>query len=93
MAIFVVQLRYRNDPQRLEVRPQHREYLATLHADGRLVAAGPWADETGALLIYDVADEETLHRILEDDPYSRAEVYDLVELKEWRPSFPFPSAS
>ena len=59
MAQFVVQLRFdvAETDRRMEVRPAHREYLAELKAAGKLVAAGPFTDQTGALLVYDVADE------------------------------------
>jgi hypothetical protein len=30
------------------LRPAHREYPATLHAGGRLVACGPFTDGSGA---------------------------------------------
>ncbi|MGH3488942.1 MAG: YciI family protein, partial [Actinopolymorphaceae bacterium] len=54
MAIFVLQLGFKNNDRRLEVRPAHREYLASLREEGKLVSAGPWADDTGAMLLYDV---------------------------------------
>ncbi len=93
MAIFAVQLRFKNNDRRLEVRPAHREYLATLHAAGTLVTAGPWTDDTGALLLYDVADEAELREVLAKDPYTPADVYDVAELREWRPLFPFGAGS
>ncbi|GAA2787694.1 YciI family protein [Kribbella solani] len=91
MAQFVVQLRFdvTQTERRMEVRPAHREYLATLKAEGRLVAAGPFTDQTGALLVYDVADEAELRDILAKDPYTPAGVYELATLAEWQPLFPF----
>ncbi|TCC33778.1 YciI family protein [Kribbella sindirgiensis] len=91
MAQFVVQLRFDLDrtDQRMEVRPAHREYLAALKADGKLVAAGPFTDQTGALLVYDVADEAELRDILAKDPYTPADVYEIATLAEWQPLFPF----
>jgi uncharacterized protein YciI len=91
MAQFVVQLRFDLDrtEQRMEVRPAHREYLAALKAEGKLVAAGPFTDQTGALLVYDVADEAELRDILAKDPYTPADVYEIATLTEWQPLFPF----
>lgn len=91
MAQFVVQLRFdvTETDRRLEVRPAHREYLAELKAAGKLVAAGPFIDGTGALLVYDVADEAELRDILAKDPYTPAGVYELATLAEWQPLFPF----
>lgn len=89
MSIFAVQLQFKNNERRLEVRPKHREYLTTLREQGKLVTSGPWADETGALLLYAVADEAELREILAADPYTEADVYDIVLLREWLPLFPF----
>jgi uncharacterized protein len=91
MAIFALQLRFRNNDRRLEVRPAHREYLASLRDAGRLVAAGPWADDTGAMLLYDVAGEAEVREILANDPYTPADVYEIADLREWRPLFGFDS--
>jgi uncharacterized protein len=91
MAQFVVQLRFdvSETDRRLEVRPAHRDYLASLREAGKLVAAGPFTDGTGALLVYDVADESELRDILAKDPYTPAGVYELSTLAEWQPLFPF----
>ena len=91
MAQFVVQLRFdlAETDRRLEVRPAHREYLASLREAGKLVAAGPFSDGTGALLVYDVADEAELRDILAKDPYTSADVYEIATLAEWQTLFPF----
>ncbi|MEU8226046.1 muconolactone Delta-isomerase family protein [Kribbella sp. NPDC048915] len=90
MAQFVVQLRFDLDQvdRRMAARPAHREYLAALKAEGKLVAAGPFTDQTGALLVYDVADEAELREILAKDPYPD-DVYEIATLAEWQPLFPF----
>ncbi len=72
----------------MEVRPAHRDYLTELNAAGKLVAAGPFTDQTGALLIYDVADEAEVRDILAKDPYTAADVYEIVTLQEWQKLFP-----
>jgi uncharacterized protein YciI len=90
MAIFAVQFRFvsEENERRLQVRPKHREYLASLREAGKLVTAGPYADDGGALLLYEVADEAEVHQILADDPYP-SDVYEIEQLREWRPLFPF----
>ncbi|ASO23075.1 hypothetical protein FHR81_003737 [Actinoalloteichus hoggarensis] len=86
MARFAVQLVFTSDTERrLAVRPAHRDYLTTLAEKGSLLAAGPWADDTGALLVYDVADEAELRRLLDNDPYWPAEVVAEVIITEWTP--------
>jgi uncharacterized protein len=84
VARYVVQLDFKNNERRLEVRARHREYLAELLAAGKLVTAGPFADDTGALLVYEVADEAELRDLLADDPYTAADVYDIAQLREWK---------
>lgn len=87
MTTFAVRLVFdRDNSSRLEVRPQHREFLTTLAADGRLRLAGPYADDEGALLIYDVADRPALDAVLAADPYfDRSEpVATVAEVREWK---------
>ncbi|NRQ37846.1 hypothetical protein HII36_39360 [Nonomuraea sp. NN258] len=83
MARFVVQLAFSgDDPARVAARPAHRAHLRRLHETGRLITAGPWADDSGALHVYDVADEAELRAIIRSDPYTAGS---LVLLKEWTP--------
>ncbi|MEU8249398.1 YciI family protein [Nonomuraea sp. NPDC048916] len=85
MARYVLQLAFDGDPRRLEARPAHREHLRALQAEGRLVTAGPWADDSGALHVYEVTDEAELRDILRTDPYTAVDGYEVVLLKEWTP--------
>jgi uncharacterized protein len=84
--VFVVELVFGiNRDERLAVRPAHREYLGRLAADGKLVVAGPWANDTGAVLVFDVADRAELNRILDADPYAPAKVIAEQRIREWVP--------
>lgn len=88
MTTFAVRLVFdRDNEARLEVRPKHREYLTSLAADGRLRLAGPFADDEGAMLIYDVDDRAALDAVLAADPYfDRPEpVATVSEIREWKP--------
>ncbi|MBI3688752.1 MAG: hypothetical protein HY241_15705 [Actinobacteria bacterium] len=85
MARFVVELRYLDPDRRTEVRPQHLVYVRDLAARGSVVSAGPWADGTGSLTIYDTATEDHVRRLVADDPYTVAGVVELVSLREWTP--------
>ncbi|MEV5890900.1 YciI family protein [Nonomuraea fuscirosea] len=85
MARYVVQLAFDGDPRRLAARPAHREHLRRLKEQGRLVTAGPWADDSGALHVYEVADETELRDILERDPYTAVAGYKIVLLRKWSP--------
>jgi uncharacterized protein YciI len=84
VARFAVVIEF-PDPERVnEVRPRHREYLAELLAQGKLYATGPYVDNTGALLIYEAADEAEARRFLAEDPYGQEGVVNVVSVKEWR---------
>ncbi len=86
MARFVVELVFAADTEaRLAVRPAHREYLASLQEKGHLLASGPWTSDTGALLIYEAANEAELREILEHDPYTEADVVSRMRITEWNP--------
>jgi uncharacterized protein YciI len=85
MARYVLQIAFDGDPRRLAARPAHREHLRRLKEEGRLVTAGPWADDSGALHVYEVADEGELREILRSDPYTAVNGYEVVLLKEWTP--------
>ncbi|MGP3967163.1 YciI family protein [Streptomyces sp. 6N223] len=71
-------------PERLAARPAHRERLTRLHAEGRLLAAGPYADDSGALLVFDVAGgRPELERIMAGDPYYRTPGVEVAGVREW----------
>jgi uncharacterized protein len=82
--MHVVELAFGADPERLDARPAHRERLQELHAAGRLVLAGPYADDSGALLVFDLA-ESDVTAILDADPYYRTPGVTVVGRREWAP--------
>jgi uncharacterized protein YciI len=65
------------------LRPAHREYLTRLHADGRLVACGPFADGGGALFIYEVGSLADAKEIVAADPYELGGVFTRCRLSSW----------
>jgi uncharacterized protein len=84
-AMYAVQLAFSDDPARFAGRPAHRERLAGLSADGRLLAAGPWSDDTGALLVFVVDSREELDTILSADPYYSTPGVQVASVQEWNP--------
>jgi uncharacterized protein len=82
--MFVVELAFDGSPGRLAERPAHREKLAALHAEGRLVMAGPWDDDTGALLVFRVGQAE-LDAIMAADPYYHAPGVTVAAIRHWEP--------
>jgi uncharacterized protein YciI len=85
MALFAALFDFTEDEElRLQTRPVHREYLRSLLDAGKLAMSGPWADDTGALIIYEAEDIAEAERILDEDPYRSAGVIANATLKEWR---------
>jgi len=83
--MYAVQLAFSDDPARLEGRPAHREKLAAHVAAGRLLAAGPFSDESGALLVFLVDDRDAIDEIVADDPYYSGPGVTVASVQEWNP--------
>jgi uncharacterized protein YciI len=82
--MMVLELRFDSDPRRLGARPAHRRRLADLRASGRLVMAGPWTDDSGALLVFH-GDKADMDAVLAADPYYSTPGVTVVSVREWRP--------
>ena len=91
--MYAVQLAFSDDPARLELRPGHRERLAALAADGRLLAAGPFADESGSLLVFLVDDRAAVDAILAEDPYYSAPGVTVASVREWNAVIRHPAVA
>jgi hypothetical protein len=74
--------------RRLAARPAHREWLASLRAEGRLVQAGPFSDGLAALLVFDVEDDAALDEVLGADPYPKDSIV-VTSRRTWNPLFEF----
>lgn len=84
MPLFVVTLKFTDDAERRQqIRPTHRAYLKTLVEAGKLEQSGPYADDSGALLIYDAADVAEVQEILANDPYAPNGIVAEVAIHEW----------
>jgi uncharacterized protein YciI len=72
---------------RLDARPAHLAYLATVKEQLKL--AGPFlaADNQtaiGSLMIYECADENEARAIMDNDPFFKAGLFASLEIKPWR---------
>ncbi|TWP51781.1 hypothetical protein FKR81_13045 [Lentzea tibetensis] len=84
--MIVLEISFSEDGgQRLAARPLHREKLAALHAEGKLAMAGPWRDESGAMVVFNVEDEAAARVIMADDPYYATPGVTVVSLRPWNP--------
>ncbi|TDN57917.1 YciI family protein [Paraburkholderia sp. BL10I2N1] len=66
------------------VRPAHRSYARTIKANGELIMAGPFADDSGALFIYRAQSKDEAMALVLEDPYHAAGVFETFALSEWR---------
>ena len=72
---FAAIIEYGGDKERLKAHhPAHRAYLRTFLDSGQLRAAGPFADDAGALWVLDADTAEAAERIVEGDPLVEAGV-------------------
>lgn len=85
--MFILELVFDDDERRLAARPAHRQRLARLHEDGRLVMAGPWHDDSGALLVFRT-DQDGMRAILAADPYYTTPGVRIASLRQWEPVIP-----
>jgi uncharacterized protein YciI len=83
--LYVNYAKYVSDHARIErVRPVHRAYAKSIREKGVQIMAGPFADDSGALLIYRTHSKEEAMALILDDPYYAEGVYEATTLSEWR---------
>lgn len=85
--MFALELAFSTDPDdqaaRLAARPAHREAMATLREQGKVLVGGPWADGTGALIVFLVNSVEEAKSLVAADPYFSTRGVEVVALREW----------
>lgn len=83
--IFVNHASYIGDQDRIAAsRPKHRDYLSGLMKQGRVLAAGPYSDGSGTLIIYDVDSREALDALIQDDPFTTDGIFRACDLRPWK---------
>jgi uncharacterized protein YciI len=88
VAIYAVEITYDDRETRDRVRPSHRAFLQQQLERGALVSGGPYADDSGALLVYEADSAEALQAILDQDPYSQNPgCLANVTIREWNRVF------
>jgi uncharacterized protein YciI len=83
---FAAIVEYLQDKAKIaEVRPVHRQYLASLRERGQLVASGPFTDDSGALIIYEAPTHEEAEKLLQGDPFHQNVIFVRWQLRPWNP--------
>jgi uncharacterized protein YciI len=88
VAKFVAILTFQNNDARLQMRPKHREYLASLLEQGKLILSGPFADDSGALIMYEADSEKDVRDIIAADPYTKVDAIADLQVREWKQVYP-----
>ena len=89
MAKFAVILTYSDaNEKRQAVRPSHRDYLRGLVDQGKLLHAGPFADDSGSLIVYEAGSADEVQAILNDDPFSKEGIITDSVIREWNRVLP-----
>lgn len=88
MPTFAVKYTYSSDTDLIaQVRPTHREWLASKLAEGSLLASGPMVDTPTALLIWRFDSVKALAELLDQDPFDIAGCISERIIEEWNPVF------
>ena len=87
MKYYAVEFVYREDANVDATRPRHRQYLAGLRDEGKLIGAGPLVDgRASALLIYKAEDEQGCRGMIDNDPMQTEGVLKSYTVTEWNPA-------
>ena len=85
---FAASIEYSQDTALVEAhRPAHRAYLTKLLDEGKLFASGPYADGSGALIIYEADTPDVAESLLTADPFHAAGVFLRWSLRPWKVIF------
>jgi len=83
--MFILEVAILPTPERLAARPAHRALLGELKKQGKVLMAGPLADDTAAVIIFDVATREDVEALMAADPYYASKGVELKSIREWAP--------
>jgi uncharacterized protein YciI len=83
---FAAIIEYTRDAAKIAAaRPSHREYLKGLLASGHLAISGPFADDSGGLLIYEAETVEETEALIREDPFTKGGVFLNWTIRGWKP--------
>ena len=82
--MICIELAFTDSQQRLAARPAHRANLEDLQRAGLLLAAGPWADDSGAMILLHT-DQAAAEEIIAHDPYFDTAGVTVVSVRRWDP--------
>lgn len=81
--MFVLELAFDDNPERLNYRTAHREHIRAAAERGDVLAGGPYADEAGAMVVLTASTLAQAQAFVAEDPYYSAPGVTVVSLREW----------
>jgi len=91
---YATSIQYLQDAAIVEAhRPAHRAYLTSLLEKGQLFASGPYADGSGALIVYEADTPDAAEALLKADPFHSAGVFLTWTMRPWKVIFQATPAS
>ncbi len=73
---------------RPKLRPAHLEKLKNLSQAGKIVLAGPFADGSGSLIVFNVSTKAEVELIAKTDPYVMERVFERYEIRPFTQVLP-----
>lgn len=85
MGMFAVTYTYApgSETDRDTYRPEHKDFLTSLHENGTLRISGPLDGGSGALLVLEGSSSEEVASILDEDPFHRHGLIGERTIREW----------
>ena len=88
MTYFIATYTYGEKTLIQETRPAHRDFIAGLKDEGKIIAAGPFAGDNQSAIIVRLSNGATqadAEALLADDPYLAAGALADRDIREWNP--------
>ncbi|HYJ11948.1 MAG TPA: YciI family protein [Thermomicrobiales bacterium] len=83
MARFLVLTTFTSAEKRMAHRAEHRVYLNQLVDEGKLLMAGPFADEGGGLIVFEAVDQAEVEDMMANDPFTINGVFATTDIRPW----------
>ncbi|MFQ5596657.1 MAG: YciI family protein [Nitrospiria bacterium] len=74
--------------KRKRCREGHIQRLKTLDKEHKLILAGPFADKSGSLIVFEAESFEAAKAFAAEDPYVRESVFESYEVRPFKQVFP-----